>query len=288
MRLFNAVNAATLAVAVVPLATSAASAQILSSFDPAGNQPVGIAYGNDEVFVYDDFSAEISVYDRSGNLLRSLTNPGLSSNDYDLDFADAALNVGGTVVPAGSLLVFDGESSGVETLYAIDALTGAELASVGLTVPGQLVGGTYNPLDGNLYVIDWSSDRVRVYDPATGGAELSSFPVAPAGSPAFDVFYGDLDLDGDGNLQIVTDVETFTRVLTTDGTFVQDFALPDPDAGGSFDPTGIAFDNLRGEAWISSRDGFVYQLDGFAVIPEPTTLAGLIGLGGLLSLRRRR
>ena len=43
---------------------------------------------------------------------------------------------------------------------------------------------------------------------------------------------------------------------------------------------GIAFDDLTGEAWISSTNGTIYHLGGFEAIPEPSTLA-LWGTGFL-------
>lgn len=259
-----------------------ANGQILSSFDPGGNQPVAVGYGADEVFVYDDFDSVIQVFDRSGAALRTLPSPGASSNDYDLDYLDGPLTLGGTAVPAGSLLVANGDDA-VDTLYAIDKGNGLVLASVAVVTNG-LVGASYDPATGLVYLVDWVSDLIRVIEPTTGSG-LSSFPIAPAGSPPFDVFYGDVDIDGDGNLQVVTDVLEQTRVLTTNGDYIRDFDLSLISPNTNLDLTGIAFDAARGEAWVSSRDGFVYRLEGFPVgIPEPAaawlSLLGIVAAYG--------
>ena len=46
--------------------------------------------------------------------------PGGTSNDFGLDFAQAPLTVAGTPVPAGAMLVTNGENSGDEHLFAVD------------------------------------------------------------------------------------------------------------------------------------------------------------------------
>lgn len=263
-----------------------AMAQILSSFNPTGNQPIGVAYGNDEVFVFDDFDTLIQVFDRAGNPLRTLPRPGVNSDDFDLDYLDAGINLGGTAVAAGALLVTNGDDS-PDTVFAIDATDGTVLASVAIG-DDQTVGVSYDPATDRLYSMDWDSDIVRVFDPADG-TQTNSFSVTPAGATPLDVFYGDIDIDADGNLQIVTDVIEQTRVLTTSGDFVQDFDLALLSPSDNLDLTGLAFDNARGEAWVTSRSGLVYQLEGFPIgVPEPSTLVMLAASIGLATRRSQR
>lgn len=279
----NRLSAGLVAALLVAVAHTA-TAQTISTFDPAGNQPVGIGYGNDEVFIYDDFDSVIQVFDRSGNALRTIPSPGNSSNDYDIDFADAGLNLNGVAIPAGSLLVGNGDDSPT-TLYALDSSDGTILSSLSLGT-STLVGVAFDSSSGLVYSLDWSADLVRVFDPSDGAA-LNSFPVAPAGSPAFDVFYGDLDIDGDGNLQIVTDVLEQTRVLSISGQYIQDFDLSLISPNSNLDLSGIAFDNVRGEAWVIGRSGTSFQLSGFPVqVPEPSSLL-LLAVGCLAFVSRR-
>ena len=209
------------------------------------------------------------MFDRSGVLLRTLPRPGVSSDDFDLDVADEPLVGNGDGNP--------------DTVFALDRADDTVLASVSIG-NDQTVGLSYNPADGLLYSLDWDSDLVRAFDLDTGAA-VGSFPVQPVGAPGFTIFYGDLNVDADGNLQLVTDTFELTRVLITSGEFVQDFDLGLLLGDGDLDLTGITFDNDRGEAWMTSRGGLVYQLAGLPV-PEPASLAGLGLLG--LTLRRRR
>ncbi|MEQ9459941.1 MAG: hypothetical protein RIG82_03170 [Phycisphaeraceae bacterium] len=269
------------AITITLAITTASHAQILSSFDALGNNPIGIAYGNDEVFVFDDFDNVIQVFDRSGNPLRTIPHPGGSTDDFDIDIVDTSMSLNGVSIPAGSMLLVDGDQN-PDTVYALNPADGTVLAT--LTIGNdQTVGITYNPADDLIYSIDWDSDIVRAFSPADG-SQVNNFPVTPAGAPALDVFYGDIDVDADGNLQIVTDVIEQTRVLTTSGDFVQDFDLTLISPTVNLDLTGIAFDNARGEAWITQRSGLVYQLAGFPV-PEPAS-AALLTLGGLALTRR--
>jgi hypothetical protein len=65
--------------------------------------------------------------------------------------------------------------------------------------------------------------------------------------------------------------------------FVRDLPLP----GGVGSLSGIAIDDTRGEAFLTGTGGLVWQVGGFAVIPEPGTVSLLV-VGALAVLVRRR
>lgn len=251
-------------VALGALVASSAAAQIsvVSNFDPANRGSfVAIAYqpSTAEVYAYPEFGGFIDVYSVSGTLLRTVPVPGGASNDIDLEFAAASITIGNTVIPKGTLLVLNGENSGNETLFALDA-AGQILASQALSIAGQSVGFTQSHATGQLFVADWASDVVREMNPASGD-EIRSFPITPAGSPAFDMYFGDMEaLQGTATLFLVSSAQNVIRELTTAGVFVRDISL---QSLGVSSMSGIAFDDQRGEAWICGTNGFIYRLSGF-------------------------
>ena len=269
-----------------------ANAQTLEgSFNPGIGPLVGIAYDppSGNLFLYPDFSASILEYTPSGSQVPpDIANSGPGSNDYDLDFTPETVTIGGTPVPANTLLVINAENTGTQTLFALNKDTGAVLASLNVTgASGQKVGGAYHAGRNSLFVLGWNTDIVTEMDPATG-ALLNSFPVRPGGSPAFDVFFGDLEVNqNSGNLYLVSDNQSTIRELTPTGGFVQDIAVGGLGVTGM---SGIAFNDAAGEAFITSTNGTVYHLGGFPAVPEPGTLAllpvGLL-LAGRAAMRRR-
>ena len=248
----------------IALASSVSLAQfaIVSSFNPTDRGAyIAVAYSEDteEVFAYSEFGAAIDVYSRAGTFLRTITRPGPSSNDIDLEVAAASLNVGGTVVPRGTLLVLNAENTSTQTLFALNT-DGTVLASRVLTVAGQCVGGTYHQARGTFFVVDWTSETIREMD-AASGLQLAAFSINSSGNSTFDVFYGDMDsLRANGDLFVVSTSQASIRELTPTGTFVRDINV---STFGLNSMAGIAFDDRRGEAWIASRDGSLTLLAGF-------------------------
>lgn len=151
-------------------ASGAASAQLslLGQFNvpaPTSLDAVGYNPGSNLIYVHDEFGT-IRRFDPSGTLVGSFAAP-TSTNDLDLDFAPVAFNLGGTTVPAGSLLFTGGESTA--TIYALDPSTGAMLASRATSVTtGGVVGGSFSASRGTQFIVDYTSDLIYEINTATG------------------------------------------------------------------------------------------------------------------------
>ena len=260
------------------------SVQIIQSFTRFGYQATALAFeplsGN--LYSYQAGDTVISVIapiGPNGTLLGTLPLPGppVANLDHiDLDFAAAAFLLSGTHVPAGSLLVFQGNEA-PETIRAVDPVSGFEIAALNLP-SNSLVGGAL--LGDRLYTIDFEgNDLLREVDPASG-AQLSSFPAAPAAAPPFNIFLGDVDSGPNGHLFLVGDSQQRIRELTVDGVFVRDHDLTHLGLPPS---SGIAMLE-DGTAWLSSRSGvFAHVRLGLeSSIPEPTS--GLIWWGLVLGI----
>jgi hypothetical protein len=248
---------------------------------------IGFDPSADEVYVhFENVANFLHVYDRNGTFLRTMSNPNVNGNDSDIEFADETINVNGVDVSANTVLWIQNEFD-PPTIYAINKSTGATIASQAFSTPstGQWVGGAWSHDNNLLYVLNWVNDQVHVVDPSDGSID-NTFPVTPSGAPSFDVYYGDIDvLRADGNLYIVSSSQDVIRVLSPTGTWIEDISV----SGLAGAMSGIAFDDLRGEAWISGvGTETVYRLGGFAAIPEPTSLALLAGSVSLLLSRHRR
>jgi hypothetical protein len=184
-------------------------------------------------------------------------------------------------VPANALFVFNGEVA-PGMLIAIDKNDGTVFGSVALP-GGIVVGGAYHPTRGTAFVVEFQSDVITEIELDTG-TPLGAFPVAPVGSPAFDVYYGDIMVEPrSGNLFIVSSNETRLRVLTPTGAWVRDYDIA---ALGVVSPSGIAWDPQTSTAWIATTGGTVRRvvgLDGNA----PTSVTTLNPTGSSINLEAR-
>lgn len=283
--------AAVCALLLIP-SVSRAQATLISSFTPGVGDLVGAAYdpvaGN--VFIYPDFSDAILRFTPGGTQVPpDPASPGTPGNDYDMDFAPVSFNLGGTVVPANTLLVVNGDNSPV-TLYGLNKDTGAILASV--VLPVSSVGGSFHAARGTFFNVSSTTDTIQEINAETG-AILNSFGVVPGGSSPFDVAFGDVEVNqATGNLYVVSSGQDIIRELTPTGGFVRDIAVGGLTVSGM---SGIGFNDAANEAFISSTNGNVYRVGGFpgvaSAAPEPSTFA-LLALSGLpiagTILRRRR
>lgn len=266
-----------------PAVASAGGLTLAGSFDPAEGgamNSIGYSVQAQEIFVHFNSNASIHVYATDGTFLRTIPKPFAGGNDDDMEFANVAVMINGTSVPAGTLLIFENENE-PPRITAVDPDDGTVLAEQAFdgSALGQWTGGAYSTARGTFFAADWSADRIQELDGA--GSILNDFPIRPPGSPAWDFFYSDLDvLDADGNLYLVSDAQSSIRAMTPDGVWGGDFELAPFGVSGM---SGIAIDDSTGEAWISSQNGSVYRLAGFpppgCVIADLAPPLGILDLG---------
>ena len=239
---------------------------LLDSFDAGTGQLAGAGFDpdTDAVWAYGSSDATVLAFDRTGFALTPVPRPGESANDVDIEFAPEALSLGGTLVPAGTMLFVNGET-GTADVYAVDPSDGTVLATL-VTAFGNnhVVGGAWHPIRDTLFLVadqfDATPSTIAEIDPATG-AVLNSFGAGTG------VNFGDLDVDvGTGNLFLATDAFGALRELSPTGVLVRDWAWP----GGVTGISGIGLDEGRAEIWAGSTGGTLY-LVGFGAPPTTTT-----------------
>ncbi len=245
--------------------TRSARAAVVSSFPTGLGILVGIGFdpltGN--TFVHPRFATTIHEFTSAGaEVLPTLVSPGISSNDYDLEFAPVPITLGTTLVPANTLIIMNGEDV-PRRVYALDKNNGTVLASLPTTLTDP-VGMAYHPGRGTFFAVDWVVDNIVEISPATG-AVLATFSVNPVGAPLFGVFYGDIEVDQEtGRLLVVSSDQSVVRVLTPTGALVEDVNVAGVGVTGM---SGIAWDDASQTAWISNTSGTVYQVRGIGSAP---------------------
>jgi hypothetical protein len=241
--------------------TTGGQATLGGAFDPTLGTLVAIALDDvtGELYLHDDFNDTIRVFDQAGNALGpTLLRPGLSSNDIDLDFTTAPVSLGSTPLPTNTLIVHNGEVA-PGTLFAMDKTDGTVLDSMSIANGGIVVGGAFHPGRGTWFAVSWDTNTISEVELETA-AILNAFPVEPAGSPPYQMFYGDLEIDPvSGNILLVSSNGNTLRVLTPVGAWVEDYDLGVIGVTGM---SGIAWNGVDRTAWIASTTGFVFRVDG--------------------------
>jgi hypothetical protein len=169
----------------------------------------------------------------TGSVLQTITmnadydsyGGGYMANYAGLQVLSADMTLGTTVVPAGSLLVFNGYPYPGDRITAIDPISGAVIA--GLTLDGNydLVGGTYNPVNGHMYLTESNGPGHLWLGAANGGAQLVEYSVGSAG------------------------VLTELRRLDTRSQNINENEI-----------SGLSFD-AAGNLWVSSTRGDIYKIN---------------------------
>lgn len=146
----------------------------------------------------------------------------------------------------------DGDATPGDSLYVFDNLGGAvTFTEIGETGLSDLIGIAMDPVSGNLYGYDGSTEALYIIDTTTGQPTLVGFSGQTIAA------IGGMDFSGDGSVLLLAD--------DNDILFTID------KSNGMMTPAGDVGLNVSA---LSFR------------VPEPTTLA-LLALGGLVALRRR-
>jgi hypothetical protein len=212
----------------------------------------------------------------SGQVLKSITMTAAWGTTYTYDLAGlqvlpGALTLGTTTVPAGSVLVFNGQPN-PDRVVAIDPATGSVLASLTLGVNHDARAGVYDAASGHLFVLANASNQLVEIDPATGAA-LASHAV-----PINVQTWAGLAIDPvTGNLWVGS-VSAGGQVVLVDKATGAEVRRVDLAGQGvnQNEVSGLAF-GPDGKLWVSSTQGVVYKVDlGIDVAVPSATLSQVV------------
>lgn len=239
------------------------SITLLSSFNPSGATSLcGLGYDPDSshLWIYGCNAATIQRYSTSGTLLGSVNAAGGSANDVDVEMAPVDLTLNTGSISKGQLLFVNGET-GVADIYAYSKTTGLVTDTL-ITSFGNshVVGGAYHELRNTFFLVQDNvpgaafENLIAEVHPVTG-ATLNTFQT----TGIFNISFGDIEVGENGNLFVVSSIESGIAEFTPAGTFLKIHALP----AGVNDLSGIALDCNSNQAWVCSNAGVVYQLGQF-------------------------
>ena len=193
---------------------------------------------------------ELGLRDLEHKLLATLDMPGSDSYYTGLQVVGSTFSLNGTSVPAGSLLVFNGYNN-PDAVFAINATTGAVIASLNFAQNYDAASGTFDTASGRMFLLESSPDQVVEVNPTTG-AQISIFTLP------FDVYNGGIAVNPlNGNLVIVTSQDNKIYEYTKAGVQVRTVSLASLNIDNEL--TGIAVDST-GLAYLSSNRGVVYRV----------------------------
>ncbi len=241
--------------------TSAAFA--LNEFNPGAGAPGDLAVDAAGMVWISDQSNPghlVRIDPSTGATLQTITMTNGFGTPYAFNYAGLqslpnTISLGGTSVPSGSLLLFNGYPN-PDQVIAINPTSGAIVATLALSQNYDLKAGLYDPTSGHLFITSSQTSPAHMVeiDPATG-VELSNV-VLPFANPGWsglaidptthNFWYGSTD-----STEIV--------LLTRAGTEVRRFNLA-PYGADEGEISGLAFD-AAGKLLVSSTSGVIYRID---------------------------
>jgi hypothetical protein len=201
----------------------------------------------------------------TGQTLQSITLTNEFGVPYTFNLAGlqvlaAPMTLGATSVPAGSLLVFNGYAAN-DRVIAVNALTGAVIASLTLDGNYDLTAGVFDAATGRLFITENNGPGNRIIElSATTGAQLSvlsaPFNVQSWAGLAIDPTTGHLWLGAvNGGPQVVE------YQIGAGGT-LSELRRVDTSAQGlnENEISGLSF-AASGALYVSSTQGQIYRID---------------------------
>jgi hypothetical protein len=168
------------------------------------------------------------------------------------------LTLNGVLVPAGSLLLFDGATN-PDRVIAVNATTGAVLSTLILTKNYDMTAGVYDPFSGHLLIVDRSTganpNQIVAINPSTGAEIANSRFNLPFNAGEAGLV---LDPAHNGTFWYGSDQSTSVVQLSATGTVLQSIDLS-PQGIDDNEIDGLAFDN-NGKLRVASSRGVVYRV----------------------------
>ncbi|HEY0806863.1 MAG TPA: hypothetical protein VGD84_17455, partial [Pseudonocardiaceae bacterium] len=273
-----------LGTATVTTAGGTSTPLALNVFNPGQGQLGDVAYdpASGKLWVADNNNpAKLDLVDpASGQIGRSITLTSGFGTPYlfglaGLDVLPTAMSLGGTTVPAGSLLVFNGYPN-PDQVTAVNPTTGAVLATLTLAGNYDLSAGTYDPVSGHLFVLDRRTNPTQVAEinPVTG-AQINEFALP------FNAGYAGLVADATGNLWYGSDQSADVVELSRTGAVQRRVTLSLQGVPGNT-ISGLSFD-AAGNLVVASTQGQVFEVnlgyDPAVTLPVLTQVIGAAASG---------
>ena len=177
-------------------------------------------------------------------------------NYAGLQIAPSAFSLGGTNVPAGSLLVFNGYAN-PDRVLALNPASGAIIATLNLAGNYDLAAGVFDPASGHLFVTETNGAGNRLLElNSTDGALINTITVPTnlqswAGL-AIDPVTGNLWLGSASNGNQLVQIDR-------NGTELRRLDLSTQGINNN-ETSGLAF-APDGSLWVASTQGVIYRVN---------------------------